>query len=116
MLNMMIVFAKLEREQRAERTQSAIDHLKRSGRKYTRVPPYGFKWQGRLKVKNPVEQKIMLAMAAFMKARPTASNGKIAIDLNDAGLRTRQGKKWNRKAVRDVVIKNPVLFTKDPEP
>ena len=116
MLNMMIVFAKLEREQRAERTQSAIDHLKRSGRKYTRVPPYGYKWVGRLKAPHPVEQKIMVAMAAFIKARPTASYGKIAIDLNEAGLRTRKGKKWNRKAVRDVVIKNPQLLTKDPEP
>jgi site-specific DNA recombinase len=116
MLNMMIVFAKLEREQRAERTKSALDHLKRSGKKYTRIPPYGYKWCGRAKVKNPIEQKVMAALKLFKEARPDVGYGKLAKDLNEAGFRNRKGKRWNHTSVRDMMIKNADLFTSDPVP
>jgi site-specific DNA recombinase len=116
MMNMMIVFAKLEREQRAERTQSALDHLKRTGKKYTRIAPYGYKWVGAYKKENPLEQKVIEVIGTIMEARPEANFGQIAKDLSGMGFRTRKGKQWTRRAIRDIVTKNPHRFSSDPEP
>lgn len=116
MLNMMIVFAKLEREQRAERTQSAIDHLKRTGKKYTRIAPYGYRWQSGYMKENHLEQKVIQSLAKLRKALPDADCGRLAKELNLIGLRTRKGKLWERRGVRGIMQANPQLFTRDPEP
>jgi len=107
-LTVMMMVAKMFREQVVEQTQGAIDHLKRNGLKYARNAPFGYMWRDGKKVENPIEQKVLDAMAKMRMINPDIIPSQIASQLNQMGLPTRSRKnsrKWTAKKVRHILSK-----------
>jgi site-specific DNA recombinase len=107
-LTVMMMVSKMFREQVVEQTQAAIDHLKRNGRKYARNPPFGFMWRDGKKVENPVEQRVLDAIAKMRLINPEIVPSQIAVQLNQMGLPTRCRKnkrQWTSKKVRHILSK-----------
>lgn len=95
-------FAAMERNLTAERTKAALGHMKRQGRAYTRIVPFGFDRSGDALVENAAE------MATVKRIQALRSSGlslvKIANILTVEGIATKQGGQW-RQATIDSILK-----------
>jgi site-specific DNA recombinase len=97
---MMAVMAEFEREQLAERTRSAMQHLKAQGRIVGQVP-HGFARDGDVLVANPDEQRV-IELARALKAKGYSLR-KIADELEAHGAFNRAGRKLNPKSVASML-------------
>lgn len=101
MLNMLGIFAQFFRENAAEKTRDALQHLKAKGVRLG-PPPFGLRrGVGGAFIDDPEEQ------AARACARGLRSCGwnllKIATELNATGYQTRTGRPWNEKSVASIL-------------
>jgi DNA invertase Pin-like site-specific DNA recombinase len=110
-LNMLAAMAQWERDVIAERTTAALAEVARQGRARSRFTPFGYHTDsggttmargnsGKL-VKDAEEQKTLRRMLA-LDAKGLVPQA-IADKLNDAGRRTRGGKKWYRQLVYRIL-------------
>ena len=109
--NVLASVAQLYRDQISERTQGALDHIAREGRPRSRDLPFGWRTaSGKAKtekgdrariVKHPEEQRTLAKMLRMDKKGDGPQ--KIANALNEAGIRTRNGKRWYRQLVHQTL-------------
>ena len=87
----------------AERTRETLANLKNVGKKYTRKTPYGLRLSKDKKHfrKSTKEQKIIRRM---VNLREEGFTFQAICDVLDAEkVKTREGGKWHRKVVRDII-------------
>jgi site-specific DNA recombinase len=97
---MRLGFAEFERELIGERTSAALQHKRRTGRVNSREP-YGWDRDGDRLVPNDAEQKVIRDMRRWRK-RDMADNA-IARRLNDAGVPTKRGGRWQANTVHRIL-------------
>lgn len=87
-----------------ERTQAAMEHLRRNGRVYSTIP-FGYDRDGDKLVVNKAEMRSVRQMKKWREAGMTLR--KIANRLNNKGIRTKRGFIWYSSTVR-WILRNPV--------
>lgn len=103
-------FAEMERNVTKERTKAALSHLKRHGRAYSRLTPYGFDRIGDSLVANPGEMDVVRRIQALR--HEGISLVRIARMLEGDGIPTKRGGVW-RQATVDSVLKVHRQLTND---
>ena len=106
---MLAVLAEFERDLISERTLSAMDHLRRQGRKVSGNVPFGFdEAEGGLLVPNEREREVL---ALIRKMRDGgASFRAIAAALAESGTPTKSGLlTWTPATIRGVLIRDERL-------
>lgn len=98
---MMAVLAEFEREQLAERTKSAMQHMKAQGRVVGQVP-HGFSRDGEMLVLNPDEQRV-LELVKSLRAKGYTLRA-IADELAALGVFNRAGRTFNPKSIRSILM------------
>ena len=106
MFQMLCVLAEFERNLISERTSSALQHKKRTRKKYTNQTPYGFEAiEGRLV---EVQQEAQI-VAEIQTARESGSTlQSIADTLNGRGIPTKTGKLWQPATIH-LLLKRSTL-------
>jgi len=87
-----------------EKTKGALTHLRETGRRWTRVPPFGWAWKDGQCVPDPAEQ------AVVAKARALRSSGlslrQVSAELAAAGMLGRTGRPLSAETVNSIVRAN----------
>jgi site-specific DNA recombinase len=98
-----------ERDQLSERTESAMAHLRRSGRRISGRVPFGYDLapQGRDLVRNEPEQ-VVLARICDRRAAGTTF-ARIAGELAADGVPTKGGGEWHPATVRQILARQQKL-------
>jgi site-specific DNA recombinase len=93
--------AELERELIGERARLGLHALARKGKWPNSHPPLGFskKNDGKL----AINQEAKLVVKIFEMYLENPALPQVAFDLNEKGVRTKQGKKWNGTSVRNIL-------------
>lgn len=102
-LNLLGVIAQWEREQTAERTSAALQHMRAGGQAYNHCP-YGFSREGDALVPDHQEQGVIARIQALRSAG--LSLRQIAATLNGDGVPTKKGKRWQAKSIADTLRLN----------
>jgi DNA invertase Pin-like site-specific DNA recombinase len=109
LVNILLVFAQMEREATGERTREAIAHIHRNGYFFGKVP-YGYKAvpapenpRYRVLVEEPEEQKILSKIKALVEAEHSLT--RIADLLNVEQLAPPQGEHWTRSLVYNLKLR-----------
>lgn len=99
---LLAVLAEFERDLIAERTQSAMDHLKANGQRAGTVP-YGYLLgtDGKTLTPIPGQQEWIVKMCLWRRA--AISYTRIARELNRLGVPTKHGKQWHPKVVSAIL-------------
>lgn len=103
-LNVLASVAQWEREVIAERTSTALQHLKSMGRYIGGHVPYGFKRDGDHLVSDSHEQQI-IAIARSLKD-DGLSLRKIGAALSDLDFHPRSGGTWSAQQVKSLLVQN----------
>lgn len=98
-----------ERDQLAERTESAMAHLRRSGRRISRHVPFGYDLapDGRTLAPNQAEQAALVRIHGLRQ--DGASFSRIAGELTTARIPTKEGRKWHPATVRQILARQRKL-------
>lgn len=94
--------AELERAQIGERTRSALDELRRQGRRVSGKPPFGYAFRAGRLVEEPGEQR---TLARVLELRAAGHGAKtIARVLNAEGrLNSRTGSGWSHGTIGHIL-------------
>ena len=109
LINILLVFAQMEREATGERTREAIHHIRQSGYHFGKAP-YGKKTipapdNPRMKVL--VDDEAELAVIAQLKAWAAQDVGitEMAHRLNAAGTPPPQGERWTKSLIYNLRLR-----------
>ena len=109
LINILLVFAQMEREATGERTREAIHHIRQSGYHFGKVP-YGKKTipapdNPRMKVL--VDDEAELAVIAQLKVWAAQDVGitEMAHRLNAAGTPAPQGERWTKSLIYNLRLR-----------
>jgi DNA invertase Pin-like site-specific DNA recombinase len=114
MIGILIVFANYERRLISQRTREGLQARKQRGEKYTRWPPYGWKWVTRKDSQRECYQTFKVAdeyEVAIMKKAVEMEAAGYSIDqirqyLNyEWKVRTRTGGHWTLSGVQSLIQK-----------
>jgi site-specific DNA recombinase len=109
-LTLVAALAQWERENLAERVRFGMREKVRQGQWHGSKPPYGFEIEnGRLIIKQ--DEADVLEKMFTMYVYQGLSDRKVAISLNQMGIRTQNGALWNEAKVR-YKLTNPVAVGK----
>ena len=97
---MLAVLSEFEREQLAERTRSAMQHMKSQGRVVGQVP-HGYSRDGDSLVLNPDEQRVV-GLAKSLRDKGYSLRT-IADELANVGVFNRSGRQYNPKSIRSML-------------
>ena len=101
-LNLLISLSQFEREQIGERTVCALNHLRSQGRRVSRHIPFGWDCaDGRMLTMNHGEHDTIKRMMEWSASGK--SLGEIAQELERIGIRTKNGKGWQRGTVHHIL-------------
>ena len=102
MFRMLAVLAEFERDQISERTTTAMRFKASQGQRVGKIPfGYDLDADGITLVANPVEQQ---AIAIISELRASGvSLRKIAAELTDRGIPTKEGSAWTHSTVQRIV-------------
>lgn len=103
--NMLAVLAQFERDQIAERTQSALRHKKATGKVYSPTP-YGFEAINGELIRVAAEADVVAEIVEARGAGQTLQQ--IADDLNAQGIPTKRGKAWQPATIH-LLLKRSTL-------
>ena len=98
-IGILAVFAQLEREQIKERMQMGADARAKEGKWHGGITPYGFRYDGELKVVPEEAAVIREVLEMYLSGLGTKVIAKI---LNDRGT-LRRGYRWNDASVRRLL-------------
>jgi site-specific DNA recombinase len=100
---MLAVLAEFERDQISERTTTAMQHMKRQGRRISGKLPYGYDLapDGASLVQNAHEQQAIRHIIELRSQGVTLQA--IAATLNAQNITAKQGGQWTHKVVRGVL-------------
>lgn len=101
MLTIRAGFAEMERSLIAERTEQALNHKKNHREAYSPTP-YGFDREGDILVENIAEQEIIDHIKT-RRADDGWSLRKIASELNQQGIVTKNGGQWYASTVKYIL-------------
>ena len=109
LINILLVFAQMEREATGERTREAIHHIRQSGYHFGKVP-YGKKTipaSDNPRMKVLVDDDEELAVIAQLKAWAAQDVGitEMAKRLNAAGTPPPQGKQWTKSLIYNLRLR-----------
>lgn len=94
--------AELERAQIGERTRSALDELRRQGRRVSGKPPFGYAFKAGRLVEEPGEQRTLARILELRRAGHGAKS--IARTLNGEGSpNSRTGSGWSHGTIGHVL-------------
>ncbi|MCL2362374.1 MAG: recombinase family protein [Defluviitaleaceae bacterium] len=122
-LNILMIFAQLERSNISERIKDTMLHYAKMGRWTGGLTPLGFESKSipyddafgqekNMVVLSPVENEIAIVKTIFDKYLELQSLNAVSRYLNQHGISTRKGKLFDVSSVRDI-IRNPVYATAD---
>ena len=95
------VFAQWEREEITERINASVLTRAKLGKSINGLAPYGYQWKDRNLILQPEEAAIRRqAYELFLQCR---RKGQVAIRLNTAGYRTRQGNIWRDTSILRIL-------------
>ena len=95
------VFAQWEREEITERINASVLTRAKLGKSINGLAPYGYQWKDRKLILQPEEAAIRRqAYELFLQCR---RKGQVAIRLNTAGYRTRQGNIWRDTSILRIL-------------
>lgn len=97
---MLAVLSEFEREQLAERTRSAMQHMKSQGRVVGQVP-HGYSRDGDSLVLNPDEQRVV-GLAKSLRDKGYSLRT-ISDELANVGVFNRSGRQYNPKSIRSML-------------
>lgn len=100
-LNVLASVAQWEREVIAERTSTALQHLKSMGRYIGGHVPYGFKQDGENLVPDSRERE-MIAIARSLRDNGLSLR-KIGANLSDMGFCPRSGGTWSAQQIKSLL-------------
>jgi site-specific DNA recombinase len=105
MLQMVSIFAELERNLIRQRTKDALSVKRSRGERISRHAPYGwdFGTDGRL-VENPGEQQ-GIAFARQLRQTQGCTLRQIAEELDTAGVKAKHGGQWSAMSVRSILAR-----------
>jgi DNA invertase Pin-like site-specific DNA recombinase len=99
---MLAVLAEFERDLISERTTSAMNHLRRTGRRISGRIPFGYDLRGDMLVSNPMEQAV-IDLVGRLRSKGLSLR-EIAQDLRRRGMRTKGGSpEWSPKVLAAVI-------------
>ena len=109
LINILLVFAQMEREATGERTREAIHHIRQSGYHFGKVP-YGKKTipaHDHPRMKVLVDDDNELAVIAQLKAWAAQDVGitEMAHRLNAAGTPPPQGERWTKSLIYNLRLR-----------
>jgi len=122
-LNILMIFAQLERSNISERIKDTMLHYAKMGRWTGGLTPLGFESKSipyddtfgqekNMVILSPVENEITIVKTIFSKYLELQSLNAVSRYLNQHGICTRKGKLFDVSSVRDI-IRNPVYATAD---
>ena len=109
MLNILVTFAQYEREIIGERIRDKMEATRRKGLWTGGVVAIGYRLEDHRLVPEPVEAEVVRRI--FRRYAEVQSARQVARELNEAGVRTRQGYEWNKPRVYRV-LGNPTYIGK----
>jgi len=103
MLQMVAIFAELERNLIRQRTKDALGVKRKRGERISRHAPFGwdFSNEGRL-VENKAEQET-IAFAKTLRQGQGFSLREIASELDTQGVRSKHGRNWSAMSVKSIL-------------
>ena len=101
MLNILITFAQYEREIITERVRDKMSASRKKGKWVGGVVPMGYRVENKHLVVEPAEAEVIRKI--FQRYVEIQSPKLIAMELNEQGIRTKQGKKWNSPHVLRIL-------------
>lgn len=104
LVNILGSVAQWEREANAERTRSAIHHMRAHLQAYSPTP-YGFRRTGDRLIASPAEQHVVALMRQLRAAG--ASLRAIARELSRRGITSRGGRPWHPDVIAKI-LRNPL--------
>ena len=107
-VNILGIVAGWEREAISKRTSVALRKLKAQGRATGGVAPFGYRFEGGIRVRDFDEAEILAALAEYR--HQGKSWAEVARALNEAGYRTRTGRAWTRQGVYQLPRGAMILF------
>lgn len=103
---MLAVLAEFERDQIAERTRAAMQHLRRLGKRISRYAPFGWDLSpdGDVLTPNEAEQEV-IRVVVRLRIEGLTLRG-IADELEIRGIPTKLGgRRWSAKVLRDLILR-----------
>jgi len=109
LVGILLVFAQMEREATGERTKEAINHIRKSGYHFGKVP-FGKRTipaPDHPRMKILVDDEEELAVIAQLKEWATEGVGitEMADRLNEAGTRPPQGERWTKSLIYNLRLR-----------
>lgn len=113
MIHILAAFAELERAFISERTKDGLSKSKKSGKKYTRFPGYGFRWEKRtidgkslrVRVAYPEEREVMKSIVGWRIQDGPLSWDEIRQHLTyNLNLKTKEGKLWDNNRIKRAYV------------
>ncbi|HWI04238.1 MAG TPA: recombinase family protein [Acidimicrobiales bacterium] len=107
MFQMMAALAEFERSLIAERTSSTLQHLKKTGRKFSGIAPFGFEAvEGRLV---QVQQEAAVVAEIHVARQQGRTLQSIADDLNSRSVPTKTGKQWQPATIHYLLKRSALV-------
>lgn len=101
-LTLIAAFAEFERGMIRERTKSALDHIKKSGKARTKLRPFGYDMDDNRHLLPREDEQTILNKMIFMKLHGSKTRD-IAKLLNDQGIKSPGGYEWDHGMVSRVL-------------
>ena len=100
---MLAVLSEFERDLVSERTTTALAHKRSQGKRVSRHIPYGWDLasDGTTLVENPIEQQV-ISIIQQCKQEGSSLRG-IARELNQRGIRAKQGGRWSHQTILSIL-------------
>ena len=95
--------AELEREMIGERARMGLHALARGNKWPNPHPPLGYERGSDGKLV-PIEKEAELVRRIFTRYLECQNMPQMAFELNGEGIATKKGKRWNARAIRDVIM------------
>lgn len=103
MLKIILVFAELERNMTSERVTAVMISRAKEGKWNGGNIPYGYSWEKATKTISINEKEVRTVRLLFELFDEKRGLKQIANALNDRGLRSRKGNKWNPVTVHHIL-------------
>lgn len=104
--NMLAVLNQFEREQIAERTSNSLQHMKRTGKRYTNKTPYGFRLVNGELVEDAEEAQVVRSIKVARQQGQSLQA--IAKSLNAQRVPTKEGKLWQSATVHYLLKRTAI--------
>jgi hypothetical protein len=109
LVNILLVFAQMEREATGERTRETIQHIRALGYHFGKVPygkmtvPAPGNPRMKILVEDPAEQEVLAQLKAW--AAEGVGITEMANRLNAAGMKPPQGERWTKSLIYNLKLR-----------